>query len=285
MKKLLKKATCMVLAVAAATVSVGMFTACETKKPEVKMQIEFEGETYTLEYTLYREIAPETVKHFLKLAENGYYDGVCVHNYDESASKMYTGAYEYNADAEYGGIVYKNYYDIVSKYEGFNHTVWADSNKAVPTYTLKGEFSANSFKVENGVLNQKFGSLTMQYTEKDFEEIEEVAVLRGKVSESGKDTDNKEYKYNSATSQFSIFLSTSETADSEHCTFATLKSGSVDDLEELVAAINDYEADFVTEYTVEVDRDDAFIAELENTAVYNVPVSPIVIKSVKVTKY
>ena len=267
MRKFLKKAISMVLALSATVACVGMFTACETKKPEVKMQIEFEG---------------ETVKHFLKLAENGYYNGVCVHNFDDSESKMYTGAYEYKSDAEYGGIVYKNYYDIVSKYEGFNHTVWADSDRTTPTYTLKGEFSANSFGVKNGsLLKQTFGSLTMQYTEKDFEDIEEVAVLRG----DGKSTDNKDYKYNSATSQFSIFLSTTETSDSNHCTFATLKSGSVDDLERLVAEIEAYESDFVTEYTVDVDRDDAFIAELENTAEYNVPVSPIIIKSVKVTKY
>lgn len=281
MKKMLKKATCMVLALASTIASVGMFTACETKNPEVKMQIEFDGATYTLEYKLYRELAPETVKHFLKLAENGYYNGVCVHDFDEAGSKMYTGAYTYDASAEFGGIVYKNYYDIVASYKDFNHTVWLDSDKATPTYTLKGEFSENSFKVESGALKQSFGSLTMQYTAKDFEEIEKVAVLRA----DGKKTDNKEYKYNSATSQFSIYTSTSETSDSAHCTFATLMDDSVSVLEDLLAAIADYEGDFVNDYTVEVDRDDALIAEMDNTAEYSVPVMPIVIKSVKVTKY
>jgi cyclophilin family peptidyl-prolyl cis-trans isomerase len=187
----MKKIACAALATVSVVGCVGMFTACETKNPEVKMQIEFEGETYTLEYKLYRELAPATVKHFLKLAENAYYDGVCVHDFEDSA-KMYTGAYEYNASAEFGGLVYKNYYDIVASYKDFNHTVWANSDKATPTYTLKGEFSANSFKVESGALKQSFGSLTMQYSVKDFEDIEEVAVLRA----DGEKTDNKKYEYN-----------------------------------------------------------------------------------------
>ncbi len=75
------------------------------------------------------------------------------------------------------------------------------------------------------------------------------------------------------------------TADQDHCTFATLKSGSVSVLEDLLAAIDGYDADFVNEYTVDIDADDMFIGEMENTAEYSVPVSPIIIKSVKVTKY
>ena len=281
MKKIFKKATCMVLALSSAVACLGMFTACETKNPEVKMKVEFEGETYTLEYKLYRELAPETVKHFLDLAANGYYNGVCVHNF-EDGEKMYTGAYTYDVNAENGGIVYKNYYDIVAKYKDFNHTVWMDKDKKTPTYTLKGEFEANSFKVQNGsLLKQSFGSLTMEYTQKDFDEVEKVAVLRG----DGKSVDNKDYQYNSATSQFSISLSDSEKSNSNYCTFATLKKGSKDDLNDLLAAIEAYESDFVAEYTVDVDRDDMMISEWENTALYAVPVSPIIIKSVKVTKY
>jgi cyclophilin family peptidyl-prolyl cis-trans isomerase len=264
-----------------------MFTACETKNPEVKMQIEFDGETYTLEYKLYREFAPATVKHFLMLAENGYFDGVCVHNFDEENSKMYTGAYTYDANAENGGIVYKNYYDIVASYEDFNHTVWVNSDKTDPTYTLKGEFSANRVKVDSGsFLEQSFGSLTMQYTEKDFDELEDVAVLRAQKSDNGEyETNSREYKYNSATSQFSIYTSTMNKADSAHCTFATLMDKSVSVLEDLLAAISAQEGDFVNVYEVDVDRDDALIAEYENTAEYSVPVTPIVITSVKVTKY
>ncbi|MBE5739905.1 MAG: hypothetical protein E7349_03495 [Clostridiales bacterium] len=281
MGKKMKKATSLVLAFAATAATMGMFTACETKNPEVEMKIEFAGEVYTLEYKLYRELAPATVKHFIKLVENEYYNGLCVHNFDEGANKMYAGAYQYDANVENGGLVYKQYYDIVSKYDGFEHTVWVDSDKAMPTYTLKGEFGANSFKVESGELKQSFGSLTMQYTQKDFDDLEEVAVLRSK----GDRTDNKSYEYNSATSQFSIFLSKTETADSAHCTFATLEEGSVSVLEALLAAIDEYESDFVNEYVWDVDQDDLVLGDRENTATYKIPVSPIVIQSMKVTKY
>jgi hypothetical protein len=60
---------------------------------------------------------------------------------------------------------------------------------------------------------------------------------------------------------------------------------SVSVLEDLLAAISAQEGDFVNVYEVDVDRDDALIAEYENTAEYSVPVTPIVITSVKVTKY
>ena len=281
MKKMIKKSTSFALALIATVASLGIFTGCETKKPEVEMKIEYAGEVYTLEYTLYRELAPETVKHFIKLADNNYYNGLCVHSYDTTTNKMYTGAYEYQAGAENGGLIYKNYYDIVSKYSDFNHTVWTDSSKATSTYTLKGEFSANSFKVESGALKQSFGSLAMFYSAKDFDDLEKVAVLRA----DGKKTDNKGYEYNSATSQFSIFFSKTETSNANYCTFATLNSDSVEVLEALLAAINEYESDFVEEIEMEIDKGDVVLGDRDNVATYKVPVSPITIKSVKVTKY
>ena len=33
-----------------------MFTACESKRPEISMDISFNGETYTLNYKLYRDL-------------------------------------------------------------------------------------------------------------------------------------------------------------------------------------------------------------------------------------
>ena len=113
MKKAMKKILCGALCLTACLGSAFSFSACETSKPEVEMEIEFNGNTYTLEYTLYRKIAPATVNHFIALAENGYYDGLCVHNY--TSSKMYTGAYKYEND----NLVYQkyhwNYYAIFIK--------------------------------------------------------------------------------------------------------------------------------------------------------------------------
>ena len=77
-KKTLKKITCTALAFASVFACAATATACETARPQVEMKIEFNGETYTLEYELYRKIAPTTVSHFIWLADNGYYDGLCV---------------------------------------------------------------------------------------------------------------------------------------------------------------------------------------------------------------
>ena len=100
MKKTLKKITCGILAAVSVFGCAATLTACETSHPEVEMKVEFNGETYTLDYKLYRELAPQTVKHFLWLADNGYYDGLCVHDYSQNDYlRLYTGAYSV-AEAE-----------------------------------------------------------------------------------------------------------------------------------------------------------------------------------------
>ena len=224
-KKIFKKIACSALAAISVFGCAGTFTACKTSNPEVKMQIEFNGETYTLKYKLYRKIAPKTVEHFMWLAENGYYDGLCIHDYDATALKMYTGAYVATADKE-NGLEYKEYYKTIMSYEdidSFPHSVWKDSKKTAPTYTLYGEFwEGNSFKVKNGNLKQSFGSLTMYYTPKT-DCVAEVYVERA----SDKKTDPKLYRYNSATSLFYITFSNSTTANNNYCTFATLKSSPI----------------------------------------------------------
>ena len=280
MKKIFKRALCTVLALTATAGSVVSLTACETDNPELKMQIEYDGETYTLEYKMYRKIAPGTVNHFIKLVENKYYDGVCVHDYDDNG-KLYTGGYTYVAGGENGGLVEKDYFNTVSAYE-MDWTVFKDEAKTTPVYTLRGEFSDNSFKVKNGMVQGGFGALTMHYTEKSIKEDEYVVWVE---RADGNGMDAKDYLYNSATSLFSISLSTASSTSSAYCTFATVKSGSKAALEKLQAAIAEYEGDFVEEYTVEVNGDDPFLSDYQDRETYQVPVSPIVIKSIKVTKY
>ena len=280
MKKMLKKLTCLTMALTATCACAATFTACETDYPEVTLEIEFDGEVYELEYKLYRKVAPSTVNHFLKLVENGYYDGVCVHDYDASSDKLFTGAYTYSAGADDGGLVYKNYYDIVKTYEAFPHSVWADETQQTPTYTLYGEFSDNGFSVKNGIKENLFGSLSMYYTSKTTSE-DKVSVKRA----DGDGYSNKQYKYNSATSMFAITLNESATTSAAYCTFATLAEDSVDTLKDLKAAIEAYESDFTNDYTVEVDRDDMFVNDHSLTAEYSVPSVAIVIKKASVEKY
>lgn len=283
-----KRVVSATLALTAAFSCVGLFSACETAHPEVQITLSFEGNDYTLDYTLYRKVAPATVEHFLTLAENGYYDGLCVHDYDDS--KMYTGGYSYQDGATNGGLIYKNYYDIVKSY--IPQTVWQDEAKTLPTYTLYGEFSNNKFSVKNdGHLLESFGSLTMYYTEKD-DCDDTIYALRS----DGKGVTPRAYEYNCATSLFYISLTTTAKTNKDYCTFGTLDESSNDELTNLQTAIADYiaknygEADdadeeFTSEVSVNVDEDDAFVGGTENEATYDVPNEPIVVKKVKVKKY
>ena len=282
MNKLVRKAMSCALAFSAMFASVGMMTACETKNPNVEMVIEFEEKTYTLEYKLYRKITPATVDHFLALVENGYYNDICIHDYDTSDLRMYTGAYKYVEGEENGGIVYQQYYDIVKGYKNFPCSVWSDSSKTEARYNLYGEFAENGVYVgdesDSGSLSEAFGSLVMYYTPKDC--ADKVAIY----NEYKDKMELKGYQYNSATSMFGISLSKTEKKNSEYCTFATLTEDSEDEFEALVDAIAEND-DFTTEYEVDVDRDDDFVKDQRNKISYKVPNKPIVIKSMKVTKY
>ena len=288
MKKTMKKVIGAALASACVFASAMTFAGCTTSHPEVQMKIEFNNKTYTLEYKLYRKIAPATVQHFMDLVDAKYYDGLCVHDYQ--TNRWYTGGYEYDADNTevYGGLVEKNYFDAVKTIK-LNKTVWYDKDKTSPAYTLKGEFSSNGFQVKAGALRQTFGSLTMYYTAKE----DVTAKVYAKRSD-GKGEDLAEYQYNSATSLFYIHVaSNTSAASASYCTFASLQGESKDDLQALLDAVSDYVADkqdgddeyrfAKTVEDVPCDAGDKYIEDGETT--YAVPQAPIVIKSVKVTKY
>lgn len=291
MKKGLKKVLSLSLAAISVAGGAVMFAGCETKNPEVEMQLAFNGKTYTLQYKLYRKYAPTTVRHFLKLAEEGYYTNesnpFCIHHY--TANKWYTGGYKYDATSNAdGGLVYQKYYDIVKGYDEFPFSVW---NGDTPTYTLYGEFANNNVNMGQGsFVKQQFGSLAMEYTSKG--EKNNVHVLVEKVDGTGKA--ERKYQYNSATSLFSINLSSSVTTNSSYCTFATLKDAYVETLEELQTAINEYidanydedAADgFADTVEVTVDQDDMFIGEDGQEVEYDVPDKPIYLNYVKVLKF
>ena len=282
--KVFKKAISGILAFTGIFGCVGMFSACETNYPKVEMKIEFNDVTYTLEYNLNRKVAPATVAHFLNLAGNGYYNGLCVHDYTET--KMYTGGYNYVDEA----LEYVDYYTEIlkDKYQkDFPYTVWVDEAKTKPTYTLYGEFPNNKFNVENGRKKETFGSLTMFYTDKG--DIEDKVWTLHPTNEEAYQLN---YANNSATSLFYISLSTGSSYNSGYCTFAELAEGSVDDLESLQAAIESYIDDnyddaeeFTTAVVMDVDGDDAFVGDHENEKTYQVPNEPITIQTVTVKKY
>lgn len=276
----LKKLLGGILATTAIFGCVGTFTACETAHPELRITVSFEGEEYELNYTMYRKFAPATTAHFMKLVEEGYYDGLCVHNYADD--RMYTGAYSFDAENdENGGLVYKKYYDIVKDYADFPISVYTEDND--PTYTLCGEFADNHFQWEKGEPKKEaFGSLTMYYTDKKSND-DRIYIDHPDVEQQEK----RDYKENSATSQFFISLTETEKTSTKYCTFALLDEEDVATLTALKTAITEYleeNEEGKEEYTLNIDEDDAYVGESNHTAKYTVLASPIVIEKIKITK-
>ena len=131
MKKIMKKALCTLLAAVSVIGCATSLTACETANPEVEITVDFNGKPYEMKYVLYRNTAPQTVKHFLWLAGNGYYDGLCVHDYSQSDYlRMYTGAYAAtDAEDDADGLVYKKYYETIKSYSNYGKfpvSVWME---------------------------------------------------------------------------------------------------------------------------------------------------------------
>ncbi len=286
MKKIFKKTICGILAAVSVFGCAMSLTACETANPKVEMTVEFNGETYTLDYVLYRNTAPQTVQHFLWLADNGYYDGLCVHDYENN--RLYTGAYSIaDSESDASGLVYKKYFETIKGFKNYGEfpvSVWMDKAQNIPTYTLKGEFVDNGVTVASGALKETFGSLTMYYYPIAEESIAEKDVYM--IRADGSDASKCDYQYNYTTSMFYISLSSTTVSNSAFCTFATLDEDSVDELTDLQEAIKDYEYDeFVESKIVLVGEDDSLVGPLSLDVKVSVPKTPIVIQSVKVTKF
>ena len=283
MKQSLKKIVCGVLAMTSIVACSSMFTACETNNPELEIKLVFNDKTYTLAYEMNRKITPKTVQHIITLADKGYYNdkNICIHNY--TASKWYTGAFKYENDE----LVELDYFNVAKSY--IPKTVWLDSAKTTPTYTLYGEFEANNFSVEKGALKESFGSLVMYYTTKSGED--EVYIT---PNSNANKTALRTYEKNSATSEFYISLSSSTSKNNNYCVFATLDSDSVSVLKNLQSAIAEYIEDnygeeetggFTEKESVTINENDPVVGGNGNTITYDVPNEPIYLKSVKVTKY
>ena len=69
--------------------ALGMFAGCTTQHPEVTITYSFNNKDYAVRFVLSRNDAPKTVQHFLELADAGYYDGLCIHNYERDM--LYSG--------------------------------------------------------------------------------------------------------------------------------------------------------------------------------------------------
>lgn len=300
--------------VVATAVGLSMFaSACslKTSHPNAKITVDFNNVSYEIEYTLYRNMYPRTVQHFIELADNGFYDNMIVHNYNTS-SDWFTGAYSFNGYTAPEGeseltyeSAYKNganslkdylsknskeqaYYDLAKDVQKLTPTVFkrvAGNKVDEPLPTLIGEFSENDHKIENKALTAKTGSLKMFYYEKaDPNKKTAIVTSSNQILEH-------DYKYNCATSIFSMQVGNStQLSENKYCVFAEIKSSSADKLNELLKNIaeyiedNGYSGKFTTSVTIGVDNLDEF-SKAKAEVSFSVPAAPLIIKSVKITKY
>lgn len=314
MSKKIKK-LCVSFALAAIVGVSAAASACtvQSKHPNAKITVEFNGETYEIEYTLYRNMYPQTVQHFIELADSGFYNDTIIHDY--RTSDWVGGAYGYddNEDTGYTKVFgtsmpeylenhckEREYYEKVTAgikdgsfsasvytttiFEGEKEIVSVDN--ALPT--LIGEFSDNGHKIEdNKGLTASYGTLKMVYYKKDTKQPLFVKNSFDQILP-------RDYQYNCATSLFSIQVSNSTIYDaSKYCVFGQLKDDDAKSvLEDLSDAISDYGAEssstkFTASVATQVDKEDKFADEggREMDQTFTMTSKPIVIKKIEITKY
>lgn len=284
---------------------------CSTDHPEAKITVEYKGTEYVLNYKMYRNMYPQTVQHFIELADAGFYNNTIVHDQNTVDGKYYCGGYNLYSSEEQTYEEAKNaftatysmdtedridYFEEHSKEYEYYQLADPANGKITPSVylhhenneysdplrTLIGEFSKNQHKIDNGELKRSFGCLSMYYYTKDSDKVNEVlggepfVYLKKKGSASGV---RGEYKYNSATSIFGIQTGSSTSTSTEYCVFGTLKNTTrLTDLTKAVGST--YKS-----LTLYVDSYDEIVGKNSTSQTFRVPQTAVVIKSVKITKY
>lgn len=183
----------------------------ERQNPVVTMSIKDYG---TIKMELYPEIAPNTVANFIKLAQNGYYNGLTFHRVVKDF--MIQGG-DKKGDGT-GGVSLKDLYpDSGSEDE----------------YCIKGEFVANNYtdntqKLERGVL----------------------AMARGDYTQIN--TSLREESYNSAGAQFFIMVKNTPRINGQYAAFGRVTEG-MDIVDKIVVLETAVETDEETGETTQTD--------------------------------
>lgn len=299
-----KKFKCAIATAALASLftfsAVGLTACSSSDHPQATITISFNDVTYDIEYTLYRNMYPQTVQHFIELADEGFYNNMIVHDY--KSSDLFTGAYSYNEEdttytsSTFGEYLENNYkeeeycklfndgkltpsvYKSVSYDSKGNETVSAEN--ALPT--LIGEFTDNNHNIEKNPLSAKVGALKMYYYDKGSDN--EKVIIKNWSDQ----VLTQDYKYNCATSVFAMQIGSSSYNSSKYCVFAELKNDSArDKLDALIEAIDEYKesesSKFSTSIATYVDKLDTYNPNIEVS--FTMTSLPIIIKSVRLTKY
>ena len=285
-------------------------SACtiETSRPRAKITFSFNEKDYDIEYDLYRNMYPQTVRHFIELADNGFYDNTVIHDY--SANDWFTGGYEYDAEAYSSAIngdsgTVAEYFGDKSK-ENAYYTLYNDGKLTPSVYsrmsiddknnntvekenalpTLMGEFRNNiKQEIVNGQLTAETGSLKMFYFSKKTKAHVYVTPTSDQIIEAS-------YKYNCATSLFSVQVGENTNyGASDYCVFG--KVCNKDSLTSFVKAVTDYFTDAygtsdTVSASVSVDNLEQFSKEPQDKGIdvtFKLAKKAIVIKKVEITKY
>ena len=313
-KKTVRRGLAVLSAAGLAVLSMGMLAGCDTKRPEITITYTFNGKDYEVDYTLSRDVTPKTVRHFIELADAGYYDGkdFVVHDYDNSYLR--TGAYTLDEDNELEEYDYFTEVKRLEEEEGakFTQSVWftdssAADKKGEGLYTVYGEMS-EQYEYTGTRYRHEQGALVMYYPSKEAF-TGTVTVERNSESNGSKFTANTPYRLNSATAVFYTFLGSSKPDDDrKYCVFGMASKYEEQMTNGLLKAISDYKDEHSEDedfsFTLEIVQtvnmldhlqenfsetvkrffEDVRTAAIDET--YHTPVTePIYLKSVKVNKY
>lgn len=283
--------------------------ACETAKPRALITFEFNDTEYEVEYILHRDTCPQTVRHFIELAENNFYDNMVIHNYQ--TNDWFTGAYSYEKDeysarandealadyltshnkaAEYMQLfadktLTVSVYGNMAYDNGGNQI--ADADTALPT--LLGEFKSNiKQNIVNDSRSANYGCLKMFY----YKDSTTDANSKIYVTPTSDQIIMADYKSNCATSVFGVQMGDSSSYGiGDYAVFAQLSGDDArDKLEELEEAVHDSTNFGTIDSSVsvnvgEIDSVTHTYKEKLITETFKTPNTAIVIKSVKITKY
>ena len=294
---------------AAVVVFAAPLAGCETPKPHAVITFEFNETEYAVEYTLQRDTCPHTVRRFIELADNGYYDNTVIH--DVQTNDWFTGGYSYEAE-DYAARASENaladYLGSHSKYNEFmglfnanklsvsvygNHAYDARENEipdqSTKLPTLFGEFKNN---IQQTILNDRrsanYGCLKMFYYKDSLKDDKNTVY----VTPTSDQIILANYKNNAATSLFGVQMGDSSSDGiGDYAVFAMLSSDAArDKLEDLEEAVHDFEnyATISSSVMVNVGELDEGTHAYKDKLIeqtFNAPNTAIVIKTVKITKY
>ena len=156
----------------------------QIENPIVTMEVENYG---TIKIELYPDKAPETVKNFITLANNGVYNGLKFHRVIKDF--MIQGG-DPKGDGT-GGPTFADLYNNKDEEEKYKYSNGEEA-KSSAQYTIKGEFLANGYK-ENDLL------------------LEEGVIAMARGDYSSYSSSLMKEGYNSAGSQFFIMTTNDHT--------------------------------------------------------------------------